>query len=70
MERLGSSNMQNGYYRRELSTASAANSIVSGLGFTQIVKEGMISIRVEAKDSSGSPRSSGGDLFVVKISNV
>ena len=54
---------------RALASASVASSIVSGIGSTEVVKGDTVIIRVDAKDSSGNSISTGGENFMIKISN-
>ena len=54
---------------RELSGASASNSVPSGNGVTTFAAGTPAVITVTAKNSGGGTISSGGDIFAVKISN-
>ena len=59
----------NTYYHRSLA-ASPAYSEVGGLGSLQIIKGDPINITVKAKDSAGNYIFTGGELFMIKISNL
>ena len=57
-------------HRRSLIAASAANSVVSGSGIFDIASGTTVTVTVTAKDSSGAPINTGGELFVVRVSNT
>ena len=56
--------------KRSLTTASAVNSIVAGVSSTNVYSGSSLSITVTAKDSSGNSINAGGEIFIVKISNL
>ena len=55
---------------RSLTSASAANSLVTGLENSSMYSGDSINITVTAKDSSGNFVTTGGEIFTVKISNL
>ena len=57
-------------YHRSLVAASASNSVVSGTGVTTFAKQTMSVVTVTAKDSSGNTITTGGEKFLLKVSNV
>ena len=55
---------------RILTASDASKSEVTGLDLTQVSQGNTINITVTAKDSSGNSIASGGEKFIVKISNA
>ena len=52
-----------------MTAASAANSVISGTGIYDNVSGKTVNVTVTAKSSSGASINTGGELFVVRISN-
>ena len=63
-------NSRNINTRRSLVAASAANSVVSGTGISNIASGVTGTVTVTAKDSLGNTITTGGEIFMIKISNI
>ena len=53
-----------------MTSANAANSIVSGTGIYDFYSGSTVTVSVTAKDSYGNLITNGGEVFSVKISNL
>ena len=62
--------MSGGHNQRSLTAASALQSVVSGTGIANFTPGSTLEVIVTAKDSNGNDITTGGELFLVIVSNI